>query len=506
VQRRLGLRGLAASAAFAVAAIGTAAVLPASGAPAAAAPAAHFVVLGPTGASQARTEASIVAAHGAVLQRWPQIGVIVATSTNLNFAQALRRMDGVQGVGASRALVEFAPPAAASALSAKTKLEQADTVVDGKAGLAPTAFEPLAPNQWDMRLIRADAANGVSGGTHDTLVGILDSGVEATHPDLAPNIDAANSVGCQVDGVPNTSPAAWAPTNSGHGTHVAGTVAAARNGVGIAGVAPGVRIASVKVVDDGGFIYPEYAICGYIWAAEHGMKVTNNSYFIDPWLKNCLDDPDQRAIVHAVQRALDFSARHDVVTVAALGNSNWDLAHAVNDSPANNGGSPDNFPLDQQLPRTVGNDCPQLPQEAGGVVGVSAVGPTAQKSFYSNYGIGDTEVAAPGGDSTKTPETPDGNGRVLSTFPGGSYAYLQGTSMASPHATGVVALIRSTHPNWSADRAIRALEQQSDRLACPANPYDPTGNGAFLANCQGGGSGRGFYGTGLIDALDAVTK
>ena len=496
MQRRLGLRGLAAAAVFATAAaLCTVGVAPA----AAAGPAAHFVVLGPQGGSLARTEASIAAAGGTVLQRWPQIGVIVATSPSINFAQALRRMDGVAGVGASRALVEFVPPAAASALAGTTgKLEQLDGVVDTKAGFAPAAFEPLAPNQWDMRLIRADAANGVSTGSHDTLVGILDSGVDATHPDLAPNIDPANSVGCQVDGVPNTSPAAWAPTTSAHGTHVAGTVAAARNGIGVAGVAPGVRIAAVKVVDDGGFIYPEYAICGYIWAAEHGMKVTNNSYFIDPWFKNCLDDPDQRAIVQSVQRALNFSDRHDVVTVAALGNSNWDLAHNLTDT-----GSPDN---QTPISRVVGNDCPQLPQEAGGVVGVSSVGPTGQKAYYSNYGVGDTEVTAPGGDRFKVPETPDGNGRVLSTIPGGRWGYMQGTSMASPHATGVVALIRNTHPDWSANRAIRALEQQADRLACPANPYDPTGDGANLATCQGGSSGTGFYGAGLIDALDAVTK
>lgn len=481
MQRRLGVRGFAAAAVLATAASITA-VAAAPAAPTAAA-AAHFVVLGQQGGDLARTQASIEAAGGAVLQSWPQIGVVIATSPSINFAQALRRMPGVAGVGASRALVEFVGAQAASALAGTNRLEQLDGTVDSKAGFAPAAFEPLAPNQWDMRLIRADAANGVSGGSHNLLVGILDSGVDATHPDLAPNIDPANSVGCQVDGVPNTSAAAWAPTTSPHGTHVAGTVAAARNGIGVAGVAPNVRIASVKVVDDGGFIYPEYAICGYIWAAEHGMKVTNNSYFIDPWFKNCLDDPDQRAIVQSVQRALSFSARHDVVTVAATGNSNWDLAHNVTDA-----GSPDN---QTAITRIVGNDCPQLPQEASDVVGVSSVGPTGQKAYYSNYGIGsDTEVTAPGGDRMKTAETPDGNGRVLSTIPGG-WGYMQGTSMASPHATGVVALIRSTHPSWSANRAVLALQQQADRLSCPANPYDPSGDGAFLANCQGGSSGRG---------------
>jgi subtilisin family serine protease len=228
------------------------------------------------------------------------------------------------------------------------------------------------------------------------------------------------------------------------------------------------------------------------------MQVTNNSYFIDPWFKWCRDDPDQRAAGEAVRRAIDFAAHRDVVNVVAMGNDNWDLSHDVTDA-----GSPDN---QTPITRVVGNDCPMMPQEIEGVIGVASVGPTGQKAYYSSYGISDVEVAAPGGDRFKIPETPDGNGRVLSTITGGGWGYAQGTSMASPHAVGVVALIRSTHKSWSADRVARELAKQADRLSCPANPYDPTGDGAFLATCQGGNTGKGFYGAGLIDALDAVTK
>jgi subtilisin family serine protease len=497
VQRRLRLRGLAvATAVLASTAALTVAAYPV--ATAQAEPAAHFVVLGPQGGGLARTETSIRDLGGTILQSWPQIGVVIATSPNPVFAQALRRAPGVQGVGASRALAELIPPAP-SARRADADLEATVDVVDAAAGKGvDQAAEPLAANQWDMRMIRADRANNVSGGDRRVLVGVLDSGIEATHPDLAPNLDAANSVGCTNQGIPDASPAAWGPTTSDHGTHVAGTIAAARNGVGIAGVAPNVRIASVKVVDDDGFIYPEYAICGFVWAAEHGMKVTNNSYFVDPWFKWCQDDPDQRAGAEAVRRAIDYSARRDVVNVAALGNSNWDLAHEVLDE-----GSPNN---QTPLPRTVGNDCPKLPAEVPGVVGVSSVGPTAKKSFFSNYGVGDTEVTAPGGDSLVPADTPDRNGRVLSTVFNGGWGYKQGTSMASPHAAGVVALIRSTHRDWSASRVTRELQQDADRLACPPNPYDPTGDGTWLAICQGGGSGRGFYGDGMVDALDAVTR
>ncbi len=463
-------------------------------------PVAHFVVLGPHGKWLARTEASVRAAGGHVLQSWPQIGVVIATSASADFASTVRHKPAVSGAGASRDLVELGlgtGSGGATQFGDVEKIVTADTATT-RATTSAVAAEPLEANQWDMRMIKADRAHAVSQGSRNVLVGVLDSGIDATHPDLAANVDAADSVGCMNEGVPDTSPAAWAPTTSGHGTHVSGTIAAARNGIGVAGVAPNVRLASVKVVDDDGFIYPEYAICGFVWAAEHGVDVTNNSYFIDPWFLWCKDDPDQRAVVEAVRRAVDYSAHRGVVNVAALGNSNWDLSHRIVDT-----GSPDNG---TPVERVTGNQCLDMPTELPGVVGVSAVGPEGRKSFYSNYGITETDVTAPGGDSRQVADTPDGNGRVLSTIPGGGYGYSQGTSMASPHTTGVVALIRSRHPHWSVGLVHAALGIEADRIACPPGVYDPDGSGAFLATCQGGHSGRGFYGAGMIDALDAVTR
>lgn len=442
----------------------------------------RYVVLFNAADSEQRADDEVAGACGQMVIYYPQIAVGVVTSRYSRF---------VDRIGTDRAF-------SAQAAVGRHKSDETDGQAD-QITLNPAAVSGIdrSSEQWDMSMIHAPDAHLVTEGSRGVVVGVLDSGVDPNHPDLRGALDPSQSAGC-LTGKPDPSRAAWEPTSSPHGTHVAGTIAAADDGHGITGVAPGVRIASVKVVDDGGFIYPEYAICGFIWAGEHHMAVTNNSYFVDPWFKWCKDDPDQKVGFEAVRRAIDFSADRDVVNVAALGNSNWDLAHNVDDA-----GSPDNgTPID----RTVGNDCPSLPAEVNGVVGVSAVGPTGQKSYYSNYGVGDTEVAAPGGDRFKVPETPDGNGRVLSTITGGGWGYLQGTSMASPHAVGVVALIRSTHPNWNASRVIRALQDEADGLSCPANPYDPTGDGQFVANCQGGRSGRGFYGAGLVDALDAVTK
>ena len=158
-----------------------------------------------------------------------------------------------------------------------------------------------------MRMIKADQAHEITDGSRDVLVGVLDSGIDPDHPDLAPNIDTDESVNCTDAGRLDRSATGWYPTTSDHGTHVAGTIAAARNGVGIVGVAPNVRMAAVKVVNDAGFIYPEYAVCGFVWAGMRGMDVTNNSYYVDPFMYYCEDQPDQYAAKEAVRRAVEWS-------------------------------------------------------------------------------------------------------------------------------------------------------------------------------------------------------
>ena len=98
---------------------------------------------------------------------------------------------------------------------------------------------------------------------------------------------------------------AAAKDDNGHGTHTAGTIAAAANGTGIVGVAPNVKIAAIKAGNDDGYFFPEAVICAFMWAGTHHVDVTNNSYFADPWLFNCRNDPEQRAIFEAEPRAIE---------------------------------------------------------------------------------------------------------------------------------------------------------------------------------------------------------
>lgn len=245
-----------------------------------------FVVL-QGGTGTAKAVAATLAAGGTVTQEWPQIGAVIAEASDDAFDDRARGMAGIVAAGPTRALSAFQPTAGITPDGAVSGLGP------GTSGGDDTA-EPLNDKQWDMRMIKADKAHLRSDGNRDITLGILDSGIEADHPDLAANVDPAQSVSCVEKGVPNTAVTAWQPTTSDHGTHVAGTVGAARNGVGIVGVAPTVKLASVKVVDDDGYIYPEYAICGFIWAAEKGMEVTNNSYFIDPYYLWCKANEDER--------------------------------------------------------------------------------------------------------------------------------------------------------------------------------------------------------------------
>jgi subtilisin family serine protease len=327
-----------------------------------------------------------------------------------------------------------------------------------------------------------------------------------------------------------------ADDDNGHGTHTAGTIAAAANGIGIVGVAPNVRIAGIKAGNAAGFFFPEAVVCAFIWAGTHHMDVTNNSYFADPYEYNCRNDPVQRAIWKAEQRAILFAEQEGVTVVAAEGNDSDDTAHPTQDVT-----SPDNTTPEQ---RTIHNDCVIVPVEVPGVIGVSADGHNMQsnggwlKSFYSSYGVGVTQVVAPGGDSVFGINAEAPNGRVLSTYPAAlintcaasrrrfetgiplaTYCYLQGTSMASPHAAGVAALIISRYGDSKTPQngklrpnQVKAyLTQTADPQPCPdtlsAAYLSFTGvNSGATQECQGGFGNNSWYGSGQVNALSAVTK
>ena len=499
------LLGLLAAAAFVTG--GTAATSNSTGA------AANYIVLYKGQAVPKDAAATITKAGGTLVYAYDQIGVAIARSDNMSFRDNLLK----------DARIDNASPTAGFATQLPN--EQADAgPPDGGLPNSPATEDPLFSLQWDMGQIHTPEAHAITGGSPSVLVGDIDTGLDYTHPDLAANVDSANSVNC-VNGVPVPGAVA-ANDDNGHGTHTAGTIAAASNGIGIVGVAPNVKIAGIKAGNAAGFFFPEAVICSFVWAATHHFDVTNNSYFADPYLFNCRNDPVQRAIWKAESRAIQYAEQNGVTVVAAMGNESEDLAH-----PSVDATSPDT-----QVPpdvRDVNNACVVIPVEVPGVIGVTATGSTQQtdgdsgpdylKSFYSNFGVGVTQVAAPGGDSVyRTAESV--NGRVLSTYPasqpclrqvvsgGATYCYLQGTSMAAPHATGVAALIVSMFGHMASGRVKAFLAQTANPQPCPtalpANYAEVFGVGTesgTFTPCVGGPGNNSWYGSGQVDALNAVT-
>jgi len=445
---------------------------------------------------------AITAAGGTVVYSYGASGVAVASSSSATFAADVARDNRVEG-------------ASATAGFATQLNDDMDTNNSAATPAVPNTPAPgsdtLSSLQWDMDQIHSPEARAITGGSSSVLVGDIDSGLDYTHPDLAANVDFANSVSC-IGGVPDQTPSAWMDDN-GHGTHTAGTIAAAKNGIGIVGVAPNVRIAGIKAGNAAGFLFPEAVVCAFMWAGSHHVSVTNNSYFVDPWLFDCRNDAEQRAIWKALRRAIRYAQSNGTVVVASEGNQADDLAHPTADATSPDDSTP--------VLRQIHNDCAVIPVEMPGVIGVTANGNRQLKSFYSSYGMSSVQVVAPGGDSILQLTAAAPNGRVLSTWPasrpcgrkvvdpsGAVYCYLQGTSMAGPHVAGVAALIVSQ--GTTSPGAVSAkINNTADPLACPADVsiysfFPAVDNGAPQV-CTGGTGHNSFNGNGQVNALSAVS-
>ena len=148
-----------------------------------------------------KVEKAITGLGGTVVQSYEQVGVVVARSNDTKFAEKLRLAKGVDSVGASRTKGILASDQGNADVAAEPT--GAAAAADGQ--------EPYEPNQWDMRQIGVDKAHKLSLGSRNVTVGVLDSGIDATHEDLAANVDASQSVSC-IDGRTNTDWKAWQPT------------------------------------------------------------------------------------------------------------------------------------------------------------------------------------------------------------------------------------------------------------------------------------------------------
>ena len=339
-------------------------------------------------------------------------------------------------------------------------------------------------NAWGLSAIGAVEAQTVDVPRATVTVAVMDTGIDPDHQDLKDRIDASRSVGCQVNGIPNQDPSAWKDDHY-HGTHVAGTIAASHNAYGVDGVAPDATLIAIKTSNKAGSFYPEYVTCAFDWAAEHDVDISNSSYYMDPYAFWMPNEASQAAGLEVATRAVRYAKLHGVVNFAAEGNSNDD-----HDNPTIDKDSPNDVE-GAAVERNVagGIDVPAMLNDS--VLSVSALKlPTGadpataklERAGFSNYGKNSVDVAAPGQ-------------RIWSTMPTWEkdppFGYLSGTSMASPHAAGVAALVKEIHPDYTADEVIALVKKQAgytyDRLAEPTD-------------------GKEYRGAGLVNALDAVLK
>lgn len=243
-----------------------------------------------------------------------------------------------------------------------------------------TSYDNYSSEQWALQ--KMPGLQTRSGGS-EILVAVLDTGIDRRHEDLAGKV--ARSV--------NFSNSATTFDAIGHGTHIAGIIAAiANNGIGIAGLAPNARLLNVKVADDEGIVWASAAAKGIIWAVDRGAKIINMSLAIP-------------TTTTALEEAVNYAWSRGVVIIAAAGNT--------------------------------GTSVPTYPASCSHVIAVAATDINGSLWEKSNYGDW-VSAYAPGVE-------------IYSTLPGNSYGYNSGTSMATAYVTAVATLMLDTVADTDGD-------------------------------------------------------
>lgn len=326
--------------------------------------------------------------------------------------------------------------------------------------------------QWDMHRLTHDGDSyELNKGNKDTVVAVIDTGIDFSHPDLKANADLKGSK-VFVPGLTD----AW--DKNGHGTHVAGSIAA--NGK-VKGVGPELTVRAYRVFGATGGAQQSWITDAIVAAANDGVEVINMSIGGWRWMAHNLGEKGDSASMVAYHRAVQYAIQKGVTVVVSAGNDSMDLNN-IHDMQAY---WKNTYGIDIKGPSRV------APAQVPGVITVSSSNEWSDENiaFYSNFGSV-IDVAGPGGDNGPLYDSlfrqdPKGNYlnkrdytyRTLSTYPSypvagnattqfsdgnwHGYSYLHGTSMAAPKVAGVAGVIKAAHPEYTPAQVAAAIRNSA---------------------------------------------
>jgi subtilisin family serine protease len=404
-------------------------------------------------------ERSVQEAGGRLVAAYPQVGLAIVRSATADFVDKAARIGGIHQAIPDRRIRWLAP-----ARVHQVAQPAAKAPVRGRAIQDGAFFYPLY--QWAPRAIEAPAAWAAGQLGAGVRVAVLDGGIWAPHPDLAPNLDVARAVSFATDADGN--PTDWSEDvgDFWHGTHVAGIVAGAA-AVGTIGIAPRATIIPVKVLHDGSGDFGA-VIQGILYAAAPVSQGGGGAQIINMSLGAGIEHRGAgiAQLASLLSRVTSFARQQGVLVIASIGNSALDLDHT--------------------------NNLIDIPAQSVGVLAIAATGPVNvagggtnfdRPASYTDFGQSAVHFAAPGGDFTLFPDGAWFEDMVLSTNVGG-WAFAAGTSAAAPAASGVAALILGKYGPLHPSRIEAILRASADDLGKPGNDD--------------------FYGAGRVNARKAL--